>query len=132
MFQSVLLAIVVMQLCLVLVQSDDSEIGIMTGKTIAIVGMLIHGNLGDEMETLSLPKKLKKWGCTVHGYMNDQVRVPTAKRVDRKMTRHVEYLDRVIYHDVDYKNKTLWKQYDAIIVAPGPSSLYAIPVNTII
>jgi hypothetical protein len=104
--------------------NDSADKDILKGKKVALLGVELHGNLGDEMETTPLQRKLVEWGVIIHGFASEYL--PDRLRIDRRQTRPYIGMERVV-SDVPRKNRTYWKDYDAFIVAPGPSTYYHLP-----
>jgi hypothetical protein len=50
------------------------------GKRVALLQVHLEGNVGDQMETIPLLKKLKEWGVAVDCYLS--IWMPEDKRLD--------------------------------------------------
>ena len=63
-----------------LLRSSRSQRDIAKGKTVALLQVHFEGNVGDQMETIPLLKKLYEWGVVVDCYLS--VWMPLEKRLD--------------------------------------------------
>lgn len=99
---------------------SQSQIDIAKGKTIALLQVHFEGNVGDQMETIPLLRKLKEWGAVVDCYLS--VWMPLKKRLDPGVHERVKDLVRNIYPEgVQYDHDLRDRSYDLLIVTPGPT-----------
>ena len=98
--------------------STQSQIDIAKGKTVALLQVHFEGNVGDQMETIPLLRKLKEWGVVVDCYLS--VWMPLKKRLDPAVHERVKDLVRNIYPEgVQYDHDLRDRNYDLLIVTPG-------------
>ena len=98
--------------------STQSQKDIAKGKTVALLQVHFEGNVGDQMETIPLLRKLKEWGVVVDCYLS--VWMPLKKRLDPAVHERVKDLVRNIYPEgVQYDHELRDRNYDLLIVTPG-------------
>ena len=99
---------------------SQSQIDVAKGKTVALLQVHFEGNVGDQMETIPLLRKLKEWGVVVDCYLS--VWMPLKKRLDPNVHARVKDLVRNIYPEgVQYDHDLRDRNYDLLIVTPGPT-----------
>lgn len=97
-------------------QEPQHHIG---GKRAALFGVQFEGNLGDVMETTPLLMRLSEWGVEVDCYLGGHIQSVT--NLDSKIKQGVGKFCKKFYPSQFLRYEVRDRDYDAIIVAPGPT-----------
>ena len=89
------------------------------GKRVALFQVHFEGNVGDQMETIPLLRKLWEWGAEVDCYLS--VWLPLEKRLSPLVKEKVIPYVSNIYTEIPYTSTLIERDYDIAIIAPGPT-----------
>lgn len=90
------------------------------GKRVALLQVHLEGNVGDQMETIPLIKKLYDWGVFVDCYLSGWM--PLERRQDPTVVERVKPFVNAIYpNGVQFDHDIRDKNYDLLVVTPGPT-----------
>ena len=102
----------------VIVVGDDSTKALVKGKRIALFQVHFEGNIGDQMETIPLLRKLKEWGVEVDCYLS--IWMPLEKRLNSDVHKRIEkYVSNIYAEGIPYTSVLVERGYDLAIMAPG-------------
>ena len=89
------------------------------GKKVALFQVHFEGNVGDQMETIPLLRKLWEWGAEVDCYLS--VWLPIDDRLSPLVKEKVVPYVNNIYTQIPFTSTLIERDYDIAIIAPGPT-----------